>query len=81
MVLNLIAKPAAPSAPSAPRLPIRLITPGTYLTDGDDLFRCVSADLTGDPDGTALLEDCRTLGTFVQPLAEFDDSRLRVVRH
>lgn len=77
MVTNLTAKTAAPSAP---RLPIRLVTPGTYLTDGFDLFRCVSADLTGDPEGTALLEDCRTLGTFVLPLAEFDDSGLRVVR-
>lgn len=81
MVLNLTAMPAAPSAPaSAARLPIRVLTPGTYLTDGADLFSCVSADLTGDPDGTALLEDCRTLGTFVLPLAELDGSGLRVVR-
>lgn len=81
MVLNLTAETAAPSAPTKPRLPLRVVTPGTYLTDGDDLFRCVSADLTGDPEGTALLEDCRTLGTFVLPLAELDDSGLRVVRH
>ena len=62
-------------------LPVPLcLTAGAYLTDETSLFRCVSADLTGDPDGTALLEDCGTLGTFVLPLAEFADSGLRVVR-
>lgn len=79
MVLNLTAKTAAPSAPPMPRLPLRVVTPGTYLTDETSLFRCVSADLTGDPDGTALLEDCGTLSTFVLPLADFGDSGLRVV--
>lgn len=79
MVMNLTAKTAAPSAPSASRLPLRIVAPGAYLTDETSLFRCVSADLTGDPEGTALLEDCWTLGTFVLPLAEFDSSGLRVV--
>jgi hypothetical protein len=36
--------------------------------------------MTGDPEGTALLEDCRTLETFVVPLAGFDGAGLRVVR-
>jgi hypothetical protein len=59
---------------------MRLVRLGSYLTDGTDLFRCISAELTGDPDGTALFEDCRTLETFVLPLAEFDEAGLRVVR-
>ncbi|HEX5763778.1 MAG TPA: hypothetical protein VFY04_11750 [Solirubrobacterales bacterium] len=50
------------------------------MTDEVHLFRCVSAEVTGDPEGTALLEDCRTLETFVVPLATFDESGLRVVR-
>jgi hypothetical protein len=85
MPLDLPATTAAPSAPqTAPapapsRLPLRVL-PETYLTDDANLFRCVSAEMTGDPDGTALLEDCRTLDTFVIPLAEFDNVGLRIVR-
>ena len=74
----LSATTAAPaSAPS--RLPLRVL-PDTYLTDETHLFRCVSAEMTGDPEGTALLEDCRTLETFVVPLAGFDGLDLRVIR-
>ena len=70
---------AITAAPAPSRLPLRVL-PDTYMTDEVHLFRCVSAEVTGDPEGTALLEDCRTLETFVVPLATFDGSGLRVVR-
>lgn len=78
---HLSATTAAPHAPAPTpeRLPLRVL-PDSYLTDGRSLFRCVSAEMTGDPEGTALLEDCRTLETFVLPLARFDGAGLRVVR-
>ena len=66
-------------APAPTRLPLRVL-PDSYLTDEVNLYRCVSAEMTGDPTGTALLEDCRTLETFVVPLAKFDGAGLRVVR-
>lgn len=75
---NLSATPAAPT-PAPTRLPLRVL-PDSYLTDDTHLFRCVSAEMTGDPEGTALLEDCRTLETFVIPLAKFDATGLQVVR-
>jgi hypothetical protein len=69
------------TAPAPPReqLPLRVVA-DTYLTDETNLFRCVSAEMTGDPDGTALLEDCHSLETFVVPLAKFDATGLRIVR-
>lgn len=75
---HLSATTAAP-APAPSRLPLRVI-PDSYVTDETNLYRCVSAEMTGDPEGTALLEDCRTLETFVVPLAKFDGAGLRVVR-
>lgn len=74
----LSATTAAP-APAPTRLPLRVL-PNTYVTDETHLFRCVSAEMTGDPEGTALLEDCRTLETFVVPLAGLAGCGLRVVR-
>jgi hypothetical protein len=76
---NLSATTAAPHAPAPESLPLRVL-PDSYLTDETHLFRCVSAEMTGDPEGTALLEDCRTLETFVVPLARFDGAGLRIVR-
>lgn len=78
MPLHLSATTAAP-APTRSRLPLRVL-PDSYLTDETNLYRCVSAEMTGDPEGTALLEDCRSLETFVVPLAKFDAAGLRVVR-
>lgn len=74
-----LSAPTAAPASAPARLPLRVL-PGTYLTDETHLFRCVSAEMTGDPEGTALLEDCHTLETFVVPLAGFDGASLRVVR-
>lgn len=78
MPSNLSATTAAPAS-APPRLPLRVL-PATYLTDDANLYRCVAAEMTGDPEGTALLEDCRSLETFVIPLAKFDATGLRVVR-
>jgi len=74
-----LSAPTAAPASAPARLPLRVL-PDTYLTDETHLFRCVSAEMTGDPEGTALLEDCRTLETFVVPLAGFAGAALRVVR-
>jgi len=61
-------------------LPVPLcLTAGAYLTDETNLFRCVSAAPPGDSDGTALLEDCRTLDLIVFPLDDLNPANLRVV--
>lgn len=68
---------------SSPRssLPVpQRLTAGTYLTDEQNLFRCVSAAPPHEPAATALLEDCRTLDLVVFPLADLDEANLRVVR-
>jgi hypothetical protein len=72
---QLSAIKAAPAPAPAPTP----VLPGSYLTDETNLFRCVSAEMTGDPEGTALLEDCLTLEPRVVPLRGLD-SGLRVVR-
>jgi hypothetical protein len=55
------------------------LTPGTYFTDGSDLFRCISIDRSLHIDAIILFEDCRTLDTFLLPLTELT-ANIRVVR-
>ncbi len=55
------------------------LTPGTYFTDGSDLFRCISVDRSLHVDAIVLFEDCRTLDTFLLPLTELT-ANVRVVR-
>jgi hypothetical protein len=77
--MPLTSLPQTAPAPAREQLPLRVL-PDSYLTDEVNLYRCVSAEMTGDPAGTALLEDCRSLEMFVVPLATFDESSLRIVR-
>jgi hypothetical protein len=55
------------------------LTPGTYFTDGSDLFRCISIDRSLHVDAIVLFEDCRTLETFLLPLTELS-ANVHVVR-
>lgn len=62
-------------------LPVPLcLTAGAYLTDEDNLFRCVSVAPPSDAERTALLEDCRTLDLIVFPLEDLTSANLRVVQ-
>jgi hypothetical protein len=56
------------------------LTAGTYVTDGHNLFRCLSADRSLIPDATILLEDCMTLEVLILPMDEAAKAHLRVVR-
>jgi hypothetical protein len=66
-------RPAALPAP-----PFELAT-DTYITDGRNLFRCVSAAPAHDLGATALLEDCKTLELCVLSLEELDPEEFRIV--
>jgi hypothetical protein len=62
-------------------LPVPLcLTAGAYLTDETNLFRCVSVAPPGEPERTALLEDCSTLDLIVFPLDDLSSANLRVVK-
>lgn len=59
----------------------RRMAPGTYITDGSNLFRCLSVRRPLDADPILALEDCRTLEVIVLPLTEAMAAHARVVRH
>lgn len=51
------------------------LTPGAYITDGTDLFRCVSRD-----DAIALCEDCITLDVIVFTMEDLTAAGVRLVK-
>lgn len=50
-----------------------------YLTDGLQLFRVVKPPNWSQPEGMALLEDCRTLEQWTFTTAELSTMALRIV--
>jgi hypothetical protein len=70
-------RPTSPNGSIA--TPLRLAA-GTYVTDEQSLFRCLSAAPAHEPGATALLEDCLTLEHIVFPLDELDPEKLRIVK-
>lgn len=77
--MSLPAVRPVPSHRSSLPVPLRL-TAGAYLTDGTNLFRCVSVAPPAELERTALLEDCRTLDLIVFPLEDLRSASLRVVQ-
>lgn len=55
------------------------LVPGSYVTDGDRLFRVVSQFSTVGEDVFAALEDCRTLGVETYAPGELFSMGLRAV--
>lgn len=58
----------------------RRMAPDTYITDGSNLFRCLSVHRSPDTDPILALEDCLTLEVIVLPLTESVAIHARVVR-
>jgi hypothetical protein len=58
----------------------RRLAPNTYVTDGANLFRCISVDRSAHIDAILVLEDCRTLEVILLPLTELLAANVRVVR-
>jgi hypothetical protein len=62
-----------------PRVKQRQLAPGSYLTDGEHLFRVLSLFLYG-PSMLVSIEDCLTLRTHAYAASELQTRRLRLVR-
>jgi hypothetical protein len=60
--------------------PLLRLEAGTYVTDEQRLFRCLSTAPAHEPGATALLEDCLTLEHVVFPLDQLVPESLRIVQ-
>jgi hypothetical protein len=76
-----MAMPVVRRTPSEEKLPpVQRLAMGAYVTDGSNLFRCISVDDSRHPDAAALLEDCLSLEVLILPATEVAAADLRVVR-
>ena len=58
---------------------LQLVATGTYLTDGERLFRVERGFADPEAHGLALIEDCRTLETYVFSADELCTQQLEFV--